>query len=119
MVAQRTKAKGKGKETTRNESTSEAFKMKNLWDRIVKSKLFKQHNILKDQLTRDMDLAKIRTYVKTIKMVIKDLGMIDDEEEEFEMGREGCRDGNGDPILDFSWEIHLLGDGKVSSPMGM
>eukprot|EP00267_Zea_mays_P051416 XP_020404362.1 uncharacterized protein LOC103648433 [Zea mays] len=46
-TARKTKTKGKGKEATSSESTSEAFKMKNLWGGLVKAKLLKQWNILK------------------------------------------------------------------------
>ncbi|AQK71945.1 hypothetical protein ZEAMMB73_Zm00001d016914 [Zea mays] len=41
-AAGKTKTKGKGKEATSSESTSEAFKMKNLWGGLVKAKLLKQ-----------------------------------------------------------------------------
>lgn len=46
----KTKGKGKGKEATSSESTSEAFKMKNLWGGLVKAKLLKQWNILNEEL---------------------------------------------------------------------
>ncbi|AQK82235.1 Putative calcium-dependent lipid-binding (CaLB domain) family protein [Zea mays] len=57
-AARKTKTKGKGKEATSSESTSEAFKMKNLWGGLVKAKLLKQWNILKGRSTRDMDPAE-------------------------------------------------------------
>ena len=87
-AARKTKTKGKGKEATSSESTSEAFKMKNLWGGLVKAKLLKQWNILKGRSTRDMDPAERRTHGSVVKMVEKELGLLDDEEEEPEAERE-------------------------------
>jgi hypothetical protein len=47
VAARKTEAKAKGKEATSSESTSETFKMKNLWGGLVKAKLVNQWNILK------------------------------------------------------------------------
>jgi hypothetical protein len=71
--------KGKGKEGTSSRSTSEAFKMKSLWGGLVKDNLLKQWNILKGRSTRDMDPAERRTHARVVKMVQKELGLIDDE----------------------------------------
>ncbi|XP_008678146.3 glutathione S-transferase T3 [Zea mays] len=87
-AARKTKTKGKGKEATSSESTSEAFKMKNLWGGLVKAKLLKQWNILKGRSTRDMDPAERRTHGRAVKMVEKELGLLYDEEEEPEVERE-------------------------------
>ncbi|AQK97168.1 hypothetical protein ZEAMMB73_Zm00001d011552, partial [Zea mays] len=72
-AVRKTKTKGKGKEATSSESTSEAFKMKNLWGELVKAKLLKQWNILKGRSTRDMDPTKRRTHGRAVKMVEKEL----------------------------------------------
>jgi hypothetical protein len=79
-TVQKTKTKGKGKEATTSGSTSEAFKLKNLWGGLVKAKLLKQWNILKGWLTRDMDTSERRTHTKAVKMVEKELGLVDNEE---------------------------------------
>jgi hypothetical protein len=86
--ARNTKTKGKGKEATTSRSTSEAFKMKNLWGRLVKAKCLKQRNILKGRPTRDMDPAERHIHAKAVKMVEKELGLIDDGEKEPEAKRE-------------------------------
>jgi hypothetical protein len=64
VAARKTEAKAKGKEATSSESTSETFKMKNLWGGLVKAKLVNQWNILKGWSTRDMDLAERRTHAR-------------------------------------------------------
>jgi hypothetical protein len=56
--------------------------MKNLWGRLVKAKLLKQRNILKGRSTRDMDPVERRIHANIVKMVEKELGLVDDEEEE-------------------------------------
>jgi hypothetical protein len=66
----------------RNESTSESFKMKNLWGSLVKAMLLKQWNILKGRSSRDMDPAETHTHTKVVKMVEKELDLIYDEEKE-------------------------------------
>ena len=86
------KDEGKGKEATSSESTSEAFKMKNLWGGLVKAKLLKQWNILKGRSTRDMDPAERRTHGRAVKMVEKELSLLNDEEEEPEAEREEEKD---------------------------
>uniref|UniRef100_A0A804MMM2 Uncharacterized protein n=1 Tax=Zea mays TaxID=4577 RepID=A0A804MMM2_MAIZE len=51
-AARKTKTNGKGKEATSSESTSEAFKMKNLWGGLVKAKLLKQWYIPKGPINQ-------------------------------------------------------------------
>jgi hypothetical protein len=72
--------------------------MKNLWGRLVKAKLLKQRNILKGRSTRDMDPVERRIHANIVKMVEKELGLVDDEEEEPKPERK--RGGREDEIED-------------------
>ena len=56
--------------------------MKNMWSGLVKAKLLKQWNKMKDRSTTGMDEAEKRTHAKAMKMVEKELGLQDDEDEE-------------------------------------
>ena len=48
----------------------------------LKTKLFKQWNIMKSRPTADMDEVEKRTHSKAVKMVEKELGLYDDDEED-------------------------------------
>ncbi|PWZ54726.1 Glutathione S-transferase T3 [Zea mays] len=74
-ATRKTKTKGKRKEPTSSGSTSEAFKMKNMWGGLVKAKLLKQWNILKGRSTRDMNPAERRIHAGAVKMVEKEFGL--------------------------------------------
>ena len=58
--------------------------MKNMWNDLVNAKLLKQWNKMRDRSTADMNEAEKRTHAKAIKMVEKELGLQDDEDEEEE-----------------------------------
>ena len=58
--------------------------MKNMWSGLVKAKLLKQWNKMKDRSTTDMDEAEKRKHDKAMKMVEKELGLQDDEDEDEE-----------------------------------
>lgn len=82
-AARREKGRRKGKESSSSsEVASKAFTMKNMWSGLVKAKLLKQWNKMKDRSTTDMDEAEKRTHAKAMKMVEKELGLQDDEDEE-------------------------------------
>ena len=73
----------KGKDSSSSsEVASKAFTMKNMWSGLVKAKLLKQWNKTKDRSTTDMDEEEKRTHAKAMKMVEKELGLQDDEDEE-------------------------------------
>jgi hypothetical protein len=78
------KDRRKGKESSSSEVASKSFAMKNMWNGLVKAKLLKQWNKMKDRSTADMDAAEKRKHVKAIKMVEKELGLEDDDDEENE-----------------------------------
>lgn len=82
-AARREKGRGKEKKSSSSsEVASKAFTMKNMWGGLVKAKLLKQWNKMKDRSTTDMDEADKRTHTKAMKMVEKELGLHDDEDEE-------------------------------------
>lgn len=86
-AARREKEKGrrKGKESSSSsEVGSKAFAMKKMWSGLVKAKLLKQWNKMKDRSTTDMDEAEKRKHDKAMKMVEKELGLQDDEDEDEE-----------------------------------
>lgn len=84
-TARREKGKRKGKESSSSsEVASKSFAMKNMWTGLVKAKLLKQWNKMRDRSTADMNEAEKRTHAKAIKMVEKELGLQDDEDEEEE-----------------------------------
>ncbi|CAM0945534.1 unnamed protein product [Alopecurus aequalis] len=79
------KGKRKGKESSSStEVSSKSFAMKNMWNGLVKAKLLKQWNKMKDRSTADMNEAEKRKHAKAIQMVEKELGLEDDDDEEEE-----------------------------------
>ena len=75
--------KGKVKESSStSEVANKSFAMKNMWSGLVKAKLLKQWNKMKDRSTTNMDEAEKRTHEKAINMVEKELGFHDDEDED-------------------------------------
>ena len=84
-VASRRDRRSKGKESSSgSEVASKPFKMNNMWNGLVKAKLLKQWNKMKDRSTADMDDAEKRKHAKALKMVEKELGLEDDDDEEEE-----------------------------------
>jgi len=81
-TARKEKAKGKGKASSSSEVSTKAFEMNNMMGSFLKAKLFKQWNIMKSRSTADMDEAEKRTHSKAVKMVEKELGLYDDDEED-------------------------------------
>jgi hypothetical protein len=76
-------ARRKGKATSSSsEVGSKSFAMRNMMKGLVKAKLFKQWNKMKDRSTDDMNEAEKRKHAKAIKMCEKELGLEDDEDEE-------------------------------------
>nr|XP_051210911.1 glutathione S-transferase T3-like [Lolium perenne] len=64
------KGRRKGKETSsRSEVGSKSFAMKNMWNGLVKAKLLKQWNKMKDRSTADMNEAEKCKHAKAIKML--------------------------------------------------
>ncbi|CAM0912838.1 unnamed protein product [Alopecurus aequalis] len=79
------KGKRKGKESSSStEVASKSFAMKNMWNGLVKAKLLKQWNKMKDRSTADMTEAEKRKHAKALLMVEKELGLEDDDDEEEE-----------------------------------
>ena len=77
------RGKGKVKESSStSEVANKSFVMKNMWSGLVKAKLLKQRNKMKDRSTTNMDEADKRTHEKAMKMVEKELGLHDDDEDE-------------------------------------
>ena len=76
----------KGKESSSsNEGASKSIEMKGIYEGLVKAKLYKEWNKMKDRAaTRDMDAREKRIHEKAIKKIENDLGLNDDEEEEEE-----------------------------------
>ena len=84
-AARKEKGKRKGKESSSStEVASKSFAMKNMWNGLVKAKLLKQWNKMKDRSTADMNEAEKRKHAKAIQMVEKELGLEDDDDEEEE-----------------------------------
>ncbi|CAM0943256.1 unnamed protein product [Alopecurus aequalis] len=84
-AARKEKRKRKGKESSSStEVSSKSFAMKNMWNGLVKAKLLKQWNKMKDRSTADMNEAEKRKHAKAIQMVEKELGLEDDDDEEEE-----------------------------------
>jgi hypothetical protein len=82
--AKAAKRKEKRKESSSSSAVaSKAFVTKNMWDGLVKAKLFKQWNIMKSRSTVDMDEAEKRTNFKAVKMVEKEFGLDEDSEEDY------------------------------------
>jgi hypothetical protein len=80
---EKAKGKEKGKESSSSSAVaSKAFAMKNMWGGLVKTKLFKQWNIMKSRSTADMDEAEKHTHFRAVKMVEKELGLDEDSEED-------------------------------------
>nr|XP_051197094.1 uncharacterized protein LOC127310457 [Lolium perenne] len=70
------KGRRKGKETSSSsEVGSKSFAMRNMMKGLVKGKLFKQWNKMKDRSTDDMNEAEKRKHAKAIKMCEKELGL--------------------------------------------
>nr|XP_051202109.1 uncharacterized protein LOC127315679 [Lolium perenne] len=68
-------ARRKGKATSSSsEVGSKSFAMRNMMKGLVKAKLFKQWNKMKDRSTDDMNEAEKRLHAKAIKMCEKELG---------------------------------------------
>ncbi|KAK1663042.1 hypothetical protein QYE76_051201 [Lolium multiflorum] len=64
---------------------TQPFRKHHWWDAgLVKAKLFKQWNKMRDRPTADMTEAEKRKHAKAIKMVETELGLDDDNEEEEE-----------------------------------
>ncbi|XP_051195055.1 uncharacterized protein [Lolium perenne] len=83
------KGRRKGKESSSSsEVGSKSFAMRNMMKGLVKAKLFKQWNKMKDRSTDDMNEAEKRKHAKAIKMVKKELGLKDDDDEEEEQEEE-------------------------------
>ena len=83
------KGRRKGKETSSSsEVGSKSFAMRNMMKGLVKAKLFKQWNKMKDRSTDDMNEAEKRKHAKAIKMVEKELGLEEDDDEEEEQEEE-------------------------------
>jgi hypothetical protein len=83
------KGRRKGKETSSSsEVGSKSFAMSNMMKGLVKAKLFKQWNKMKDRSTVDMNEAEKRKHAKAMKMVEKELGLEDDADEEEEQEQE-------------------------------
>ncbi|XP_071682401.1 uncharacterized protein [Lolium perenne] len=83
------KGRRKGKETSSSsEVGSKSFAMSNMMKSLVKAKLFKQWNKMKDRSTVDMNEAEKRKHAKAMKMVEKELGLEDDDDEEEEQEQE-------------------------------
>ncbi|KAK1686259.1 hypothetical protein QYE76_047107 [Lolium multiflorum] len=79
------KDRRKGKESSSSsEVGSKSFAMKNMWNGLVKAKLLKQWNKMKDRSTADMNEAEKRKHAKAIQMVENELGLEDDADEEEE-----------------------------------
>lgn len=78
------KGKKKGKETSSSgsEVANKSFAMKNMWNGLVKAKLLKQWNKMRDRSTADMTEADRRKHSKALQMVEKELGLEDDENED-------------------------------------
>jgi ribosomal protein L32E len=92
------KDRRKGKESSSSsEVASKSFAMKNMWNGLVKAKLLKQWNKMKDRSTADMNEAEKCKHAKAIKMVKKELGLEDDDddEEEEEEEEEDPNEGYG------------------------
>ncbi|CAM0871425.1 unnamed protein product [Alopecurus aequalis] len=83
-AARKEKGKRKGKESSSSstEIASKSFAMKNMWSGLVKAKLLKQWNKMKDRSTADMTEAEKRKHAKAMLMVEKELGLEDDDDEE-------------------------------------
>jgi hypothetical protein len=83
------KGRRKGKETSSSsEVGSKSFAMSNMMKSLVKAKLFKQWNKVKDRSTVDMNEAEKRKHAKAMKMLEKELGLEDDDDEEEEQEQE-------------------------------
>ncbi|KAK1620642.1 hypothetical protein QYE76_026159 [Lolium multiflorum] len=81
------KGRRKGKEaSSSSEVGSKSFVMRNMMKGLVKAKLFKQWNKMKDR--SNMDEAEKRKHAKAIKMVEKELGLEEDDDEEEEQEEE-------------------------------
>jgi hypothetical protein len=81
VAARKEKGKRKGKESSSSsEVGSKTFEMKNMWSGLVKAKLLKQWNKMKDRSTTDMDEEEKRKHAKAMKMVEAELGLDDDED---------------------------------------
>jgi hypothetical protein len=81
VAARKEKGKRKGKESSSSsEVGSKTFAMKNMWSGLVKAKLLKQWNKMKDRSTTDMDEEEKRKHAKAMKMVETELGLLDDED---------------------------------------
>ena len=84
-AARKEKGRRKEKESSSSSSVaSKAFAMKNMMSGLVKAKLLKQWNKMKDRSTTDMDEAEKRKHDKAMKIVEKELGLEDDEDEDEE-----------------------------------
>ena len=84
-AARKDKGKRKGKESSSsNEGASKPFAMKKMWNGLVKAKLLKQWNKMKDRSTADMNEEDKRKHAKALKIVEKELGLEDDVDEEEE-----------------------------------
>ena len=82
-AARRDRRKGKDSSSS-SEAASKSFGMNNMWNGLVKAKLLKQWNKMKDRSTADMDEAEKRKHAKALQMVEKELGLEDDDNEEEE-----------------------------------
>nr|XP_051218688.1 glutathione S-transferase T3-like [Lolium perenne] len=77
------KGRRKGKDSSSSsEVGSKSFAMRNMMNGLVKAKVFKQWNKMKDRSTDDMTEAEKRKHAKAIKMCEQELGLEDDEDEE-------------------------------------
>ncbi|CAM0905273.1 unnamed protein product [Alopecurus aequalis] len=85
-AARKDKGKRKGKESSSSstEVASKSFAMKNMMQGLVKAKLLKQWNKMRDRSTADMDEQDKRKHVKALRIVEKELGLEDDDDEEEE-----------------------------------
>jgi hypothetical protein len=77
------KGRRKGKESSSSsEVANKSFAMKNMWNGLVKAKLLKQWNKMRDRSTADMTDAEKRKHAKAMQMVEKELGLEDDDNED-------------------------------------
>ncbi|CAM0913781.1 unnamed protein product [Alopecurus aequalis] len=85
-AARKDKGKRKGKESSSSstEVASKSFAMKNMMQGLVKAKLLKQWNKMRDRSTADMDEQDKRKHVKALRIVEKELGLEDDDDDEEE-----------------------------------